>query len=53
MNERIIRQELFFNGIIEKHELDEYTSLALHSYFQVINWLKKKATKKIQIRAGI
>ena len=53
MNERTIRQELFFNGIIEKHELDEYTSLVLHSYSQVINWLKKKATKKIQTRAGI
>lgn len=53
MNERTIRQELFFNGIIEKQELDEYTSLALHSYRQVINWLKKKATNEIQIRAGI
>ena len=53
MNERTIRQELFFNGIIEKHELDEYTSLVLHSYSKVINWLKKKATKKIQTRAGI
>ena len=53
MNERTIRQELFFNGIIEKQELDEYTSLALHSYRQVINWLKKKATNDIQIRAGI
>ena len=39
--------------IIEKQELDEYTSLALHSYRQVINWLKKKATNEIQIRAGI
>ena len=53
MNERTIRQELFFNGIIEKHELEEYTSLALHSYSQVINWLKKKATNEIQIKAGI
>ena len=53
MNERIIRQELFFNGIIEKHELEGYTSLALHSYSQVVNWLKKKATNEIQIKAGI
>ena len=42
-----------YSLIIEKQELDEYTSLALHSYRQVINWLKKKATNEIQIRAGI
>ena len=53
MNERTIRQELFFNGITDKPELDEYTLLALHSYSQVIDWLKKKATNEILKRAGI
>ena len=45
--------EMQLDELKEKQELDEYTSLALHSYRQVINWLKKKATNEIQIRAGI
>lgn len=53
MNEHTIRQELFFNGITDKRELDEYTSLALHSYVQVLEWLKKKASIDTLLKAGI
>lgn len=53
MNERIIRQELFLNGITEIKDLNEYTALALHSYSQIIDWLRKKANSHILKKAGL
>ncbi|MDD3063198.1 MAG: hypothetical protein PHX50_10280 [Massilibacteroides sp.] len=53
MNERTIRRELFLNGISDNQELKDYTSLALHSYEQIVNWLMKKANQDILKKAGL
>lgn len=53
MNEKTIRRELFLNGISDIQELNDYTSLALHSYEQIVNWLMKKANQDILKKAGL
>ena len=53
MNERIIRQELFLNGVNNTKDLKKYTALAMHSYSQIIDWLKKKANSHILNKAGL
>lgn len=53
MNEPIIRRELFMNGIRDKHELDDYVALALHSYQQVKAWISRNGTPPIKKKAGI
>jgi len=53
MNEKTIRRELFLNGISDNQELKDYTSLALHSYEQIVNWLMKKANQDIFKKAGL
>ena len=53
MDENIIRRELVMNGIRSKQELDDYVSLALHSYQQVKDWIARKGTSEIKGKAGI
>ena len=53
MDANIIRRELFMNGIRSKQELDDYVSLALHSYQQVKDWIVRKGTPEIKDKAGI
>lgn len=53
MNERIIKHELMMNGIHDENELKEYVLLAIHSYNQVLDWLKEKAPINIKQIAGL
>lgn len=53
MNADVIRRELFMNGIRDKQDLDDYVALALHSYQQVKDWIKRKGTPDIKAKAGI
>ena len=53
MDANIIRRELVMNGIRSKQELDDYVSLALHSYQQVKDWIARKGTSEIKGKAGI
>ena len=53
MDANIIRRELVMNGIRSKQELDDYVSLALHSYQQVKDWIARKGTPEIKGKAGI
>ena len=41
------------NGITDEKELNEYVDLALHSYNQVRDWLRRNANTRIQQMAGI
>lgn len=52
-NAQIIRRELLMNGITDEGELNEYVKLALHSYEQVRDWLRKNANTRIKQMAGI
>ena len=49
----VIRRELLMNGITDEKELNEYVDLALHSYNQVRDWLRRNANTRIQQMAGI
>lgn len=51
--EEVIRAELMLNGISDKQELSDYTQLALNSYEQVKEWIRKNANSNIRRKAGL
>ena len=40
-------------AVLQSDELNEYVKLALHSYEQVRDWLRKNANTRIKQMAGI
>lgn len=48
-----IKQELMLNGIYERQELNEYLTLAIHSYDQVKDWINRNGSEDIKRKAGI
>lgn len=52
-NVNYIKQELMLNGISDRQELSDYVSLAIHSYDQVMAWIRKNGNDTIKRRAGI
>ncbi len=53
MNESVIKRELMMNGVHNENELKEYVRLAIHSYDQVLDWLKEKAPTNIKKIVGL
>ena len=41
------------NGVHNENELKEYVRLAIHSYDQVLDWLKEKAPTNIKNIVGL
>ena len=52
-NYETIAQELRLNGVTEVNELADYVRLALHSYDQVKDWIRRKGTTTIKSMAGL
>ncbi|WP_280778803.1 hypothetical protein [Parabacteroides sp. PM5-20] len=52
-NEDTIRQELVISGIDNPDDLDDYISLALRSYQQVLDWIEKNGNNTIRHKAGL
>lgn len=52
-NERTFRQELLINGVDNIRDLEDYTNLAIHSYQQVVDWVKKNGNTEIRYKARI
>lgn len=52
-NYETIAQELRLNGVTDVHELADYVRLALHSYDQVKEWIRRKGTTTIKSMAGL
>lgn len=52
-NSETIAQELRLNGINDVEELEDYVRLAMHSYDQVKDWIRRKGTDTIKAMAGL
>jgi hypothetical protein len=49
----IIAQELRLNGVSDEDGLQEYVNLGIHSYEQVLDWIRRKGTPTIKNMAGL